>query len=302
MHLDFDSAEVEVAGELRPPITPEEYFQREWVRSVFSVAVDRLRARCEREGKQVQFAIFEAYDLDDDRGVSYRELAARFDIPETQVTNYLAAMRRRFREIVLEALREVTATDQEFRAEARALSRWSSAMRFLSDDAVAHLREITELPDLSGTRYELVRELGRGGMGVVYEVRDRELERIVAMKVVEKRCGAPRRASSPRSNIPASCRCTTRDAAGRAALLHDEARARRAPRRVGEPGSRSDGTASSLRAHLRAGRVRACERRRASRSQAGERDGRRVRRGAGDGLGRRGVGNAGLHGAGADAR
>ncbi len=58
-------------------------------------------------------------------------------------------------------------------------------MRFLSDEAVAHLREITELPDLSATRYELVGELGRGGMGIVYEVRDRELERTVAMKVVE---------------------------------------------------------------------------------------------------------------------
>lgn len=59
-------------------------------------------------------------------------------------------------------------------------------MRFLSDDAVAHLRDITEQPDLSDTRYELVRELGRGGIGVVYEVHDRELERNVAMKVVER--------------------------------------------------------------------------------------------------------------------
>jgi RNA polymerase sigma factor (sigma-70 family) len=120
VHLDFDAAEAEI-GRDTSAATPEEYFHREWVRSMFSLAVDRLRERCAAEGKQTQFAVFEAYDLDGDRGVSYRELATRFGVAETQVTNYLSAMRRRFRELVLEALREVTATDAEFHNESRAL-------------------------------------------------------------------------------------------------------------------------------------------------------------------------------------
>jgi RNA polymerase sigma factor (sigma-70 family) len=120
VHLDFESAEAEIGPE-RASVSPEEYFHREWVRSVFTLAVTRLKERAEHEGKHVAFAIFEAYDLDEDRGVSYRELATRFDLPETQVTNHLSTMRRRFREVVLEALREVTATKAEFRAEAKSL-------------------------------------------------------------------------------------------------------------------------------------------------------------------------------------
>jgi serine/threonine protein kinase len=66
-------------------------------------------------------------------------------------------------------------------------------MRFLSDDAIARLRDAVEQPDLTGTRYELLRELGRGGMGIVFEVHDRELERSVAMKVVDEEWGAEAR-------------------------------------------------------------------------------------------------------------
>ena len=115
--LPFDDAEAELAREHDRGGTPEDYFQREWVRSVFAVAVERLRAGAREE----DFALFEVYDLDDSARVSYRELGARFGMSETTVTNRLAAMRRRFREHVLDVLRDATASDREFRAEVRAL-------------------------------------------------------------------------------------------------------------------------------------------------------------------------------------
>jgi RNA polymerase sigma factor (sigma-70 family) len=115
--LDFASAEAEVAREHDRSGSPDEYFQREWVRSVFALAVQRLRDA----SSATDFAMFEAYDLDDGARVSYRGLGARFGLTEATVTNRLSAARRRFREIVLDILRDATASEAEYRREVRAL-------------------------------------------------------------------------------------------------------------------------------------------------------------------------------------
>lgn len=112
--LDFRAAEDEIEREHDRGGSPEDYFQREWVRSVFALAVERVR-------DDRDFALFEAYDLDESQRVSYRELGERFGMSEATVTNRLAAARRKFRAAMLEVLREATASDREFRAEVRAL-------------------------------------------------------------------------------------------------------------------------------------------------------------------------------------
>jgi len=98
-------------------------FQREWVRSVFTGAVRRLRERYRETGRVDRLALFERYDLadSDDIRPTYAELAEERGLRVTQVTNWLAAVRRDFRAIVLDIIRELSGSEDEFRADVRDL-------------------------------------------------------------------------------------------------------------------------------------------------------------------------------------
>jgi DNA-directed RNA polymerase specialized sigma24 family protein len=121
--LDFAAAEDEIAAHsLVSTLNPEDYFHREWVRWMFTLALEAFRQLCLESGRTVHFQLFERYDLNDDNtDVSYVSLGKEFGLEPATVNNYLAAARRDFRRIVLEKLREITATDEEFRTEARSL-------------------------------------------------------------------------------------------------------------------------------------------------------------------------------------
>jgi DNA-directed RNA polymerase specialized sigma24 family protein len=122
--LDFQSAEGEIVRH-EPAVAADvdELFYQEWVRALFQRAVADLRAWAASTGRDTMFAAFERYDLAEtvDARPTYAAIAADLDITTTAVTNHLAAMRRQLRRLVLDRLRDLTTTDEEFEAEARRL-------------------------------------------------------------------------------------------------------------------------------------------------------------------------------------
>jgi RNA polymerase sigma factor (sigma-70 family) len=99
--------------------SPEQEFEREWRRQLFFLSLDDLRSYCHGCGKQVQFDVFRDYDLCDGDRPSYAELAEKYEIAETAVTNYLAWARRMLRACVTDRLKGTTADARELHQEMR---------------------------------------------------------------------------------------------------------------------------------------------------------------------------------------
>ena len=122
--LDFETAEGEMATH-EPAVAADvdELFYRDWVRALLERSVADLKRAADDAGRPAMFEVFARYDLLDDRDTrpTYAEIARDLGLTAATVTNHLAAMRRQFRAIVLERLRELTSSEEEWQAEAARL-------------------------------------------------------------------------------------------------------------------------------------------------------------------------------------
>jgi RNA polymerase sigma factor (sigma-70 family) len=130
--LDFAAAEEELGAtaidpeKIASPESLEEFFEKEWVRSLFALAVEDLRKLCELRERARTFRLFESYDLEGDEKLSYEQLSKGYGISVGDVTNALAWARREFRKIALDRLRELCGSEEEFQREARTAFGWDT--------------------------------------------------------------------------------------------------------------------------------------------------------------------------------
>lgn len=123
LSLDFEGAREELERSLPAgDRSPDRDFEKEWARSVLALGVARLEAALGGRGKGIAARLFEICELGTEgEAPSYAELAERFGVSVSDVTNGLSLARREFRRVVLDLLRELTGSEEEFRLEARAL-------------------------------------------------------------------------------------------------------------------------------------------------------------------------------------
>ena len=97
---------------------PEEVFEKVWFDQLMRGAVDRVRDRCVAGGKEIRFRVYQEFTQPPkSERPSYKELAARHGLKESDVENWLFAIREEIRAELRTGLAQMTASAQEFEDE-----------------------------------------------------------------------------------------------------------------------------------------------------------------------------------------
>lgn len=99
-------------------VDPDAAFEKAWLDELLQGAIERVRARAAAEGKELRFQVYLARTSPAKaERPSYRELAARFGLKESDIENHLFAVREAIREEARAALLQATSGPAEFEDE-----------------------------------------------------------------------------------------------------------------------------------------------------------------------------------------
>ncbi len=102
--------------------TPEELFDRAWLAELVNQAVERVRKRCESEGRGVGFRVYEEYDFAPEGAApTYVELGAKLGLAVNEVKNHLFRVREEVRREIRSDLAQMTSDERELEDEWGAL-------------------------------------------------------------------------------------------------------------------------------------------------------------------------------------
>jgi RNA polymerase sigma-70 factor (ECF subfamily) len=130
--IDFVSADSRYRLEASAAVNPEMQFERQWARTAFEAAEEKVRQEFAAAGKAIHFEALRQYLNADEEPASYAEVASGLEMTESSVKAAVHRARRRFGRVLREQIAETVA------ASGAEPSAWATAV----DDEVNYLIRI----------------------------------------------------------------------------------------------------------------------------------------------------------------
>lgn len=108
--IDFASADNRYRLEASSAVNPEMQFERQWARTAFEAAEEKMRREFAAAGKAIHFEAIRQYLTADEEPASYAEVASGLEMTETAVKAAVHRARRRFGRLLREQIADTVAT------------------------------------------------------------------------------------------------------------------------------------------------------------------------------------------------